>query len=142
MFCPDGRRIMPDDKTHKLPSPAQSSPQNSFLTRHRVSLVVVQGVEPRTKIGLRRARTVFGRGGEADVVVPDETMSREHFALEAGPDGVRLIDLGSTNGILLNGKPVKAFELGHGDRIRAGAHEYQFVVEELERRPPTGFGPK
>jgi len=131
---------MRDDKTHKLANSDQSSPENSFLARHRVSLVILKGVEPGSRIGLRRLRTVFGRGGEADVVVPDEVMSREHFAIEAGPDGVRVTDLASTNGIMLNGKPVASLELGHGDRIRAGVHEYQFVVEELERRPPTGFG--
>ena len=133
---------MGDDKTHKLDSPDHSSPGNSFLARHRVSLAILKGVETGTRIGLRQLRTVFGRGGEADVVVPDEAMSREHFAIEAGPDGVRVTDLASTNGIKLNGKPVQSLELGHGDRIRAGAHEYQFVVEELERRPPTGFGTK
>ena len=133
---------MRDDKTHKLASPDYSSPENSFLARHRVSLTILKGVEPGTRVPLRKLRTVFGRGGEADVVVPDEAMSREHFALEAGQYGVRVIDLASTNGILLNGKPVESLELGHGDRIRAGAHEYQFIVEELERRPPTGFGPK
>ena len=128
------------EKTHKLAKSDQSSPGDSFLARHRVSLVVVKGVGPRTKIALRRMRTVFGRGADADVTVPDTAMSREHFALEAGPHGVRLLDLGSTNGIKLNGKPVEAAELGHGDRIRAGSHEYQFVVEQLDRRPPTGFG--
>ena len=131
---------MRDDKTHKMASPDQISPENSFLARHRVSVVVVKGVEPGHKVPLRRLRTVFGRGGEADVVVPDATMSREHFALEASAEAVRLVDLGSTNGIQLNRKPVKSMELGHGDRIQAGAHEYQFLVEELERRPPTGFG--
>jgi pSer/pThr/pTyr-binding forkhead associated (FHA) protein len=72
-----------------------------------------------------------------DVAIADETMSRQHFAVEVAGGCFRLRDLGSTNGVLLNGKRVESADLKHGDRIKAGNQELQFLLERIEREPPT-----
>ncbi len=76
---------------------------------------------------------VLGRGREVPLSVQDKALSRHHAAFEIGPRGFRIVDLSSTNGIALNGTAVETTELGNGDRLTLGSHEYQYVVEEIVR---------
>ena len=56
-------------------------------------------------------------------------------ALEFVDGGVRLRDLGSMNGILVNGAESKSAQLKNGDRIQLGEHQFQFVLEDRRRGP-------
>jgi len=62
----------------------------------------------------------FGRGPECEAHVPSSHVSRVHA--EAAPhDGVWWIrDLGSTNGLFLNGERIEQSQLRDGDRIQLG----------------------
>lgn len=104
-----------------------------FLTRFRASLVVVEGRAVGSEYTLDGASCTIGRGPGVDIALADESMSRQHAAFEAGRDGFKVRDLGSTNGLGVNGSPVTAADLKHGDRIRLGEHTLQYVVEERER---------
>ncbi|GAA4169469.1 DUF3662 and FHA domain-containing protein [Gryllotalpicola koreensis] len=77
---------------------------------------------------LRHARTVIGRGSEADITVDDDGISRRH--LEIAWDGTRgeARDLGSTNGTKLNGEPLGRAVLEPGDLITAGRTRIVFNV--------------
>lgn len=50
----------------------------------------------------------------------DQFFSRNHFLVEVNPPLCRLLDLNSTNGTHVNGKPVTSIELNDGDTIEAG----------------------
>ena len=128
---------MRDGRTRPMSSAGNEMPAESLLAKYRCALVVLSGTSAGAEIELRQVCTVFGRGPSVDVTLPDEAMSRQHFALELGPAGFGLRDLGSTNGVQVNGKKADAAHLKHGDRIRAGDHEFQLLIEELEREPPT-----
>ena len=59
--------------------------------------------------------------GSPDIVIPDATLSSRHAQLEVTRDAqVRLLDLGSTNGTLVNGRLVSVAVLGADDRIQLG----------------------
>jgi hypothetical protein len=74
---------------------------------------------------------VLGRSRECDVVIPDLNVSRQHLEIRL-EDGLHwLVDLGSTNGTLVNGKQVKRAKLASGDRIEIGSTELLF--ERTER---------
>ncbi len=76
----------------------------------------------------RKFPLVIGRASSSDVIVLDERASRAHARIEALPDGnYQLVDLGSRNGTLLNGKLVtpSAF-LKDGDSIGIGSHTLVF----------------
>ncbi len=76
----------------------------------------------------RKFPLVIGRATTSDVIVSDERASRSHARIEALPDGnYRLVDLGSRNGTLLNGKLLTqpAF-LKDGDSIGIGSHTLVF----------------
>ena len=128
---------MRDGRTRKLPIPAADVPEDSILRKHRISLVVLDGKWPGDEFILRGSRTIFGRGPSVDIAVPDSAMSRQHFSLEVAGDAIRLRDLGSTNGVTVNGTAVESVDLAHGDRVKAGDHVFQFLIERVEREPRT-----
>jgi len=80
----------------------------------------VAGAAERT-VALTQAVTVMGRGQEADLQVADTGVSRRHAELRLEPGGVRLVDLGSTNGTRVNGSRTAETVLADGDRIELGA---------------------
>ena len=43
-----------------------------------------------------------------------------------------MVDLGSTNGIHVNGEPVQVADLRHGDLLEVGAQVFQLVIDEQD----------
>ena len=78
---------------------------------------------------LTKPVTVVGRGADADVRLHDTGVSRAHAELRLEADGVRIADMRSTNGTLLNGQPVRSAVLNDGDRIDVGATPMVFKRE-------------
>jgi hypothetical protein len=78
---------------------------------------------------LDQARAVVGRSRRCDFVVEDPNVSRQHFELQRrGPDWFA-VDLGSTNGISVNGRRVSSARLQSGDEITAGTSRMQFKLD-------------
>lgn len=71
------------------------------------------------RVRVERGGFVVGRG-DVDLVVDHEDVSRRHFVLEASDDGWMAFDLGSTNGVLLNGSFVVGAIVQPGDVISLG----------------------
>ena len=70
-----------------------------------------------------------GRSRECDVVLDDAGISRRHAELRPGPDGWTVEDLGSTNGVRVNGAPTHGAQpLQSGDRVELGSTEVVFEV--------------
>jgi two-component system cell cycle response regulator len=65
---------------------------------------------------------VLGRDPTCDVRLRDTGVSRRHAGVVAGANGARLRDLGSTNGIFVDGNRVAEFELQDGQRVQMGMH--------------------
>src|ERR1700675_2599139 len=64
-----------------------------------------------------------GRAPRADIIVDAALVSRLHCRLEAGREGVDVIDLSSTNGTFVNDKRINRATLKIGDRLRVGRVE-------------------
>jgi len=77
--------------------------------------------DPEQVVLLTRPVTVVGRGAEADLRLPDTGVSRAHAELRLEGGTVRVVDLQSTNGTLLNGRRVRIATLADGDRLDLGA---------------------
>lgn len=80
---------------------------------------------------ITRSRTVIGRGTDADITVPDTSISRKH--VEVLWDGTRaeVHDLGSTNGSKLDGAPVSQAPLAPEGVITIGRTRIVFRVLAL-----------
>jgi serine/threonine-protein kinase len=59
----------------------------------------------------------------------DPYFSRRHFLIEVNPPRCRLLDLGSRNGVSVNGTRVKQRDLVDGDEVRAGHTTFRVAVE-------------
>jgi pSer/pThr/pTyr-binding forkhead associated (FHA) protein len=72
-------------------------------------------------------RWIVGRAGSADLVVSDPDVSRRHFEIVRERSGTyRIHDLGSKNGLFVNGAPVEDGPLRAGDEVRAGGTVLRF----------------
>ena len=91
-------------------------------------VVTIDGVTLR-EVPIARERTTIGRRPHNDVVIDNLAVSGEHAVIERGPEGVYLEDLGSTNGTLLNGRPVQRAALQHRDTIDIGKYRLRYVDE-------------
>ena len=74
-------------------------------------------------------RAVLGRSRDCDVVISDPNVSRRHAELRRDQNGWHAVDLGSTNGIKVNGRRVEQVALRDGDRITIGVSELTFELE-------------
>lgn len=71
----------------------------------------------------------IGRSRDCDMVLDDAGISRRHAEIRPGPDGWAVADLGSTNGVLVNGQPVRGSRLlAPGDRVGLGSTEIVFEL--------------
>ncbi|MFL5839319.1 MAG: FhaA domain-containing protein [Thermoleophilaceae bacterium] len=74
-------------------------------------------------------RTTIGRSRECDVVVDDPNVSRKHAEVRRTIEGWMVVDLGSTNGIKVNGRRVNEAVLSAGDEITLGLVQLAFEEE-------------
>ncbi len=82
---------------------------------------------PPIEVPPGESRTV-GRGRQADINIDDPSLSRVHARVTAEPDGLLAIDeLGSTNGVVVNGREQLSSYLRAGDVVRFGRVEYVVV---------------
>src|SRR5664280_3567982 len=84
------------------------------------------GKELRT-VALTREWTRIGRSLAADVRFDDPTVSRRHALIVRQPDGLRVLDDRSLNGVFVNGERVEWSTLADGDEVVIGRHHLHFV---------------
>ena len=104
------------------------------------SVVFLSGELIAVPIPLERDEVVLGRALEADVRVNDSKVSRRHATINSiintatGRTEYILKDLGSRNGISVNGALVDEAVLVNGDKITIGEHMLRFeLLDEIDR---------
>jgi pSer/pThr/pTyr-binding forkhead associated (FHA) protein len=75
---------------------------------------------------LEREWTRIGRSLAADIRFDDPTVSRRHALIVRQPDGLRVVDDRSLNGVFVNGERVEWSALADGDEIVIGRHHLHF----------------
>jgi len=86
------------------------------------------GEQNATAFVLRREWTRIGRSLAADIRFDDPTVSRRHALIVRQPDGLRVLDDRSLNGVFVNGDRVEWSPLSDGDVIAVGRHQLHFFV--------------
>lgn len=82
-----------------------------------------------TDLELPQGPFVIGRSSSCNLALDDALVSRRHATIEARSDGLVVEDLGSRNGVLVNGVRVeRERRLAHLDRVTIGAHDL-IVIE-------------
>ena len=73
-------------------------------------------------------RITIGRDRSCDCVLADPTVSRVHAAVEPMPDGLRVLDLESGNGVWVGDQRVKESVVASGQQFRIGSTVFQCVA--------------
>ncbi|MEO8503310.1 MAG: NHLP bacteriocin export ABC transporter permease/ATPase subunit [Acidobacteriota bacterium] len=104
-------------------------------------LETVPGGPANREILLATAPLWVGRGADCDLVIPDPGVSRRHARLEATASGVRLVDNGSANGVLVDGQRIAGERnLVPGERFSLGATMFEVVAAQsavVQAEPET-----
>ncbi len=97
------------------------------------------GIDVRL-MALEREWTRVGRSLAADVRFDDPTVSRRHALIVRQPDGVRVLDDRSLNGVFVNGERVEWRVLRDTDEIVVGRYRLHFLVgTETPVAAPAGL---
>ena len=141
------RLVRPPEEADAQQPPAQASHGNTMIysTAGRIREEVDRVQGPRAPVPPLRALLVaegrrhvippdgalVGRSRECDVVLADANVSRRHAEILPGAaDTWTIADLGSTNGVLVNGRRIEGAEvLQAGDRIVLGTADIAFDLE-------------
>jgi FHA domain-containing protein len=76
-------------------------------------------------------RATIGRSKDTDCVLRDPNVSRRHAELRRAETGDwQIVDLGSTNGIKVNGRRVSSSRLRPGDEVTIGTTTFSFDIEQ------------
>src|SRR5689334_15804899 len=71
---------------------------------------------------------VIGRSADCQLALDDPLVSRRHAVLRTRKDGVSVEDLGSRNGVLVNGTKIDgAVEISDGDKVQIGSQEMMLM---------------
>jgi hypothetical protein len=75
---------------------------------------------------LSKEGAVLGRSREADITLEDPNVSRRHAEIRPEKGAWWIVDLGSTNGVEVNGEKVDRIQLNNEDRVIIGRSELVF----------------
>ncbi|HTA88137.1 MAG TPA: FHA domain-containing protein, partial [Polyangiaceae bacterium] len=118
------------------PSPAPT--QDDPVSEQRIVGDPV-GVKLRYRqclITLRAGKLYLGRSPECELAISDPAVSRRHARLWVSPAQIVIEDLGSQNGVYVNGTRIQGpCELRPGDRLRICTHELELVDTQIEAPP-------
>ncbi len=106
-------------------SPSREARRLEPVDDRRQALLVGEG---RRNV-LSGSRVVIGRSRDADIVLQDPNISRRHAELRRDEQGWQIVDLGSTNGIKVNGRRVDHQPLSPGDEITIGVTDLTFELD-------------
>lgn len=92
------------------------------------------------EFALSQERMTIGRRPTNDIHIDNLAVSGEHAVIVTIGNDSFLEDLNSTNGTLVNGKPIKKHVLLHGDIIKFGKYELTYENRAQQKAPTThGF---
>ena len=78
---------------------------------------------------------VLGRENGCQLVLKDNSVSRQHASINLTGEGYQLEDLRSMNGTRINGQKVEKELLRSGDKIRIGRRIFQFInIPDIEKQ--------
>ena len=122
------------------PSPPAAVAETMAIATHPAGPPAVPGAGPQADLSIESGPDAghshraadhalrLGRSPDNDVILRDPATSGHHARLERRGEQFWIVDLGSTNGTLVNGEPVQEKELNHGDRVTIGQNAIHFSI--------------
>jgi len=132
-------KYLSDDDEEEIASEKTAIIDLSAFSGHAADakLTIVDGKDSGKNIEITKDEILAGRSLDNDFVISDISVSRKHFKITK--DGTRFIisDMGSGNGIKVNGTKTTSATLSDGDIISVGARQIKFEIlnPELKAKP-------
>ncbi|MBI2570062.1 MAG: FHA domain-containing protein [Candidatus Schekmanbacteria bacterium] len=145
--APDSTPVPPRPTPTAAPAPPSPSAPDAWMLKGQGTVVrsladanrhFLVGSIPGSglrAIELAGTVSIVGREQDAQIVLPEASISKQHARLMRAPTGLLLEDLGSTNGTFVNGRRVTQHLLQPGETVSFDA--YPFVYRVL----PPGASP-
>jgi S-DNA-T family DNA segregation ATPase FtsK/SpoIIIE len=120
---------------------AQGAAPSSTSAKIVADVTVTAGPDAGTRFELPIGTHYVGRDPSSAVVLRDSLVSKKHARIDVTARGVRVVDLNSANGILLDGEPVSRLDIAGGEALILGDSTIQFASPSApsgEARAVTG----
>jgi len=122
----------PDATVIRTPDPGPGStaagPEPTrILSRMRLALLDAQDAVER-EFPVKPGVSMIGRLAQSDIHLPTPDVSRRHAQLVLGDDGCFIVDMGSENGVTVNGARVQKHKLADGDLVQLGKQRLRFLA--------------
>jgi general secretion pathway protein A len=123
-----GKKLAPVVEAKPLPAAGPAAHTQGKL------VITMQGL-PDREIPLNGDRLLLGRGEEADVRIDSVFISRYHALIVRDAGQYLMLDLGSTNGLLVNSRRILRRALRHRDLIQVGPARVVYLNEQALASP-------
>jgi hypothetical protein len=109
------------------------------VARGAMPKLIIQLMNEEWTVDLQVGSNVLGRATTCNVPVKDASLSRQHCDIVYVGGAATVVDKGSLNGTLVNGRKVSEQKLEPGDKVAIGATTIWFERKNVaaERKPPT-----
>lgn len=94
--------------------------------------------EERRRVTLGEKDIIIGRTSECDIQILASNVSRKHARISYTNEEYRIEDLGSTNGIYVNGVKVERCVLRKHDVLEIGGIKILFIEEKIRQEDDNG----
>ncbi len=101
------------------------------------SLQVLDQPAASTRVALGARPVIVGAHASCDLVLSDPQVSRRHAELAIVPEGIRIKDLGSTNGSWYQGTKIGELVVAAGATVKFGATRVRIAAAEAPSLPPS-----
>jgi type II secretory pathway predicted ATPase ExeA len=121
--------------TNRMPGPAIHHPHPPVRDPNVPVGRILLASEGKTVIEreLKPGRLVIGRTPDNDLQIDSKFISRHHCQIVTQADACLIEDLNSTNGIYVQSKRVRRYNLNDGDVVQVGQHEIMYIDERAQR---------
>jgi pSer/pThr/pTyr-binding forkhead associated (FHA) protein len=123
-------------RTVETKTAEKQQPQTPFGAPHVFVLVLCDSTNPRDVYRIAQRETIIGRGGDVDVSLDDESVSKRHCSIQVDGSVCSITDLGSLNGTTLNDRPVRqgvTQRLRNLDDLRVGGTRFLVLTGRVRQ---------
>jgi hypothetical protein len=120
----------PTTMTYKVEESGEFTPidlEQEVESAGAVLVIRAGGGRAGESFALTEDRISIGRSTDAEVMLDDVTVSRNHALIVRRKDGLYVDDLGSLNGTYANRRRIESHKLADGDEIQIGKYRLAFL---------------
>lgn len=113
-----------------MTAPMAAPPDPEMALPSGPALIGLQGIAAGSMFALTAGDLTIGRDGECEIILAENTVSRQHARVQRDGSGQwTLLDLGSANGVYVNGMRVQRAILSAGDEVKIGDNYFRFHTD-------------